>query len=224
MSNATADGTAAAFAVAEHALDSINHPARASLGHAARLELVSQARRIANRMNALVSVLVAEADSAGSSMAVKGTPMTTWLGMNSPVSAKEAAGMVFTGRDLVAQDGVRDAALAGQIGVSQARSITKVLTQLPADLDTEQRAKAEQILVDRATTTPAEKLATMAQQVLDAVSPNHLDNDTEQQLARLDAQRNRARLRRSLTFHPDGDGIHHHQGQFPDLGRGRVRG
>ncbi len=217
MSNATADGTAAAFAVAEHALDAINHPARASLGHAARLELVSQARRIANRMNALVSVLVAEADQAGSSMAVKGTPMTTWLGMNSPVSPKESAGMVFTGRDLAAHPETKNAALSGQIGVRQARSISGVLDQLPDDLDDQQRAAAEQILVDRAKTTPAEKLSTMAQQVLDAVSPNHPDNDTEQQLARLDAQRNRARLRRSLTFYSDGDGSTIIKGSLPTL-------
>ncbi len=198
-------------------LDSIDHAARARLGHEQRLGLVTKVCSAASRLEALRGVIVAEADAAGSSLAVKGTPTTTWLGMNSPVSPKEAAGLVFTGRDLAAHPETRDAALSGQIGVRQARSISGVLDQLPEDLDDQQRAAAEQILVDRARTTPAEKLSTMGQSVLDAVSPNHPENDPERQLAKLDAQRNRARLRRSLTFSSDGDGSTIIRGSLPTL-------
>ena len=69
--------TAAVVSAMTALLDGVDHGQRAGLGHQARLDLVAAARTFATRVDALLSVLVAEADEAGSSLAVKGTPLST---------------------------------------------------------------------------------------------------------------------------------------------------
>lgn len=209
--------TAAALTQVAALLDAIDHGSRARLSHHDKLGLITQARVISNRMDALVGVLIAEADAAGSSLAVKGTPTTSWLGLSGQVSGKEAAGLVFAGRELVAHPQTQQAALSGQIGMRQARAIHTVLEQLPADLDADHRAEAEQHLVRRAASTSAEKLAGLAVPVLEAVAPEHPAASRDNQLAALDAQRKRAHSRRSLTFSSDGDGSTLIRGSLPTL-------
>lgn len=217
MSNGATGNHATCAVLSEVAalLDGIDHDGRSSLGHHARLSLVSQARSVASRIDALAGILIAEADQAGSSLAVKGTPTTTWLGLSGQVSAKEAAGLVFTGRELASHSMVRDAALAGTIGVRQTRSIHNVLSQLPADLEADQREAAERLLVAHAQSRSAERLATLAPQVLAAVAPQHPAVGSDNQLARLDAQRKRAVAKRSLSFLSDGDGSTLIRGSLP---------
>ena len=151
--------TAAVVSAMTALLDGVDHGQRAGLGHQARLDLVAAARTFATRVDALLSVLVSEADEAGSSLAVKGTPLSTWLALSGQTSTKEANAAVFSGRDLTAQPQVRDAALAGTIGVRQARSIHKVLGEWPTALSDGHRQQAERLLLEGAAPTPADKLA-----------------------------------------------------------------
>lgn len=209
--------TAEALAQIALLLDGVDHAARAQLSHPERLNLVTNVRAVANRIEALVGVLISEADQAGSSMAVRGTPTTTWLGLSGQASAAEAASLVFTGRDLAAHPAARDAALAGRIGAKQVRAVHTAMNELPDDLGAEQRAAAEQLLVAQAERTPAKRVAAAAPAVLAAVAPDHPDLGVENQLAALDAQRKRAQSRRALTFSSDGDGSTLLRGSLPTL-------
>lgn len=210
-----ADATSAVLARVMTLLDGIDHDNRATIAHDERLSLVSQARLIANRVEALVAVLIAEADQAGSSMAARNTPMTTWLGLSGQVSAKDASGLVLGARNLAERPATRDAALSGTISTKQARTIGSVMTQLPTDLAVGQLEAAEALLVQTARSTSAERLAALAPQVLAAVAPEHPAASTEDQLARLDAQRRRAVAKRSLSFFSDGDGSTVIRGSLP---------
>lgn len=209
--------TGAVLSAVADLLDGINHEQRAALGHSARLGLVTQAQKLANRVDGLLRVLVGEAEQAGSSMAAQGTPTTTWLGMVGQMSPKQASGLVFAGKELTTHPITRQAALSGQVNSEQARTIHSVLTELPQDLDDEQRQAAETLLVEHAASTPAEGLAKMAPQVLAEVAPDHPATSVADELARLDAQRKRAQAKRSLWFGSDGDGSTLIRGSLPTL-------
>lgn len=208
------DGTASALAVMGAALDGIDHAARRELGAAARLRLVEAARVVQTRVGALVGVLVAEADAAGASLVARGTPTTGWLALSGRTSSKEAAGLVFAGRDVASSDAVRDAALAGEVEMAQARGIVKALESLPTQLTEPQRRDAERLLIERAQSSDAGALARSGPEVLAEVAPE-LVPCREDELARLDAQRKRAHARRGLSLVSDGDGSVLVRGSLP---------
>ncbi len=203
-------------------LDRIDHAERTGLGHAERLDLVLRALTIASRAQAMASIIVAEADQAGSAMVAKGTPMTSWLAWPGQLTPRQSAALVFAGRDLLAQPGVRDAALAGEIEVTQARSIHKVLSELPEDLTNDQRRQAEELMLTRAANQSAATLATLRPKVLAEVAPDHPENNPESELQRLDAQRKRALANRHLSFRLDGDGSMLLSGSLPVLEASRF--
>ena len=87
------------------------------------------------------------ADAAGASLVARGTPTTSWLTLDGTPSG-EAAGLVFAGQDVTRHQPVQDAALAGVVSVRQARTIAKVMKQLPAGLGAAQQDAAAQVLVD----------------------------------------------------------------------------
>lgn len=208
--------TGQALATVAGVFDAIDHQARGPLGHDERLRLVEASRQVAARAEALAGVILAEADRAGSSDAVRGTPLTSWLSLSGATSSKDAAAAVFTARDLGADPTIRDAALAGRVQVRQARGIVKALDALPAALTAEQKQRAAALLVDRAADTPADRLAGLAPAVLAEVAPD-LVPDRETGLVALDAQRKRAQTRRGLSFAADGDGSVLIRGSLPDL-------
>lgn len=213
--------TDAALTAIAGLLEGIDHGQRTGIGHRERLGLVERGRVVAQRLEALVAVLVGEADTAKSSLVARGTPMTSWLGRDPQTSAKQAAGLVFTGHDLTACDSVRQAALSGRIAVRQARVVTKLLGTMPPELSPEQRRAAEDALLRRAETMPAEKLAHVGPQVLAEVAPELAS--IEGTLTALDAQARRAQARRSLSFHTDGDGSTLIRGSLPNAAAARLR-
>ncbi|OYO24108.1 hypothetical protein CGZ93_04630 [Enemella dayhoffiae] len=95
-----------------HLLDRVRSD-RSGLGPEERLEIVEAARLASRRLKALTAVVVAEADAAESSMVARGTPMTSWLALDAATDAKQAAGMVWTGKELGELPVVREAALQG---------------------------------------------------------------------------------------------------------------
>ena len=119
-------GTGVVLAEVRRLLDAVDHPARAGIGHTERLALVTAGRHAARQLDALVTTLVAEADQANSAMAARGTPTTSWLTLDGATSPKEAAGLVFAGRDLTHRPAVQQAALAGHIAVAHARRVAQV--------------------------------------------------------------------------------------------------
>lgn len=211
----TPGSTLAALALVESALAGIDHAQRDALRCAERLELVSVGRRVLKRLDALVLVLVGEADHANASMIARGTPLSSWLALTGDTSSREAAGIVFAGKDLTRNPTVQEAAVAGQVSVGQARSIVKVLDELPT-LDAGQQLAATRHLVAQAGSKPAKELRGMADAVLRAVAPAKAPSPAEMD-ARLAAQRVRALSRRSLTWRPDGEGSVWFEGSLPVL-------
>jgi len=205
-----------ALARAAGALGAVDHAERRSLAHAERLALVDVACRLSRQAEALRDVLISEADRADSSVVERGTPLTSWLSLSGQLTSKEAAGMVFAGRDLAGEPQVADAALSGEVTVRQARAITKTLGELPATLTPVQRERAGELLLERASRTHADALSKLAQVVLAEVCPEQAESAEDEQ-HRLEARRLRAWARRSLTFLPDGDGSVLVRGSLPDL-------
>ena len=211
----TSTPTAAALSQARSLLASIDHPARRRLGAEARLALVADVVALGRQVEALRAVLVAEADRAKAAETVRGTSIRSLLAVSSQVTAGEAASWVYSGQEIAAHPRVADAALSGTVSVAQARSIDRVLGELPATLSRDQRAQAEQILLDKAHLVDAKDLARQTRAVLEQVAPEV--DAAEDELSRLDTQRKQAWAARSLVFSPDGRGSLVIRGQLPTL-------
>lgn len=214
--------TADALEAMSCALASIEHAERRRLDHATRLALVERARTVVGRAEALLTLLVAEADKACSAAIVKGTSTASWLQSSGTVSKGEAAGLVFSGRDLLERPGVRDAALAGEVSVKQARSIAHVMGALAVGLTAEERGRAETLLLAEASSTDAPGLARLGGKVLAAVAPDAVEGPEGEQ-RRLEAQQRRARAARTFSMVDDGDGSYVVSGSLPHLAAEPLR-
>lgn len=207
--------TATAVAGARSLLAAIDHAGRTRLDAEARLALVADVVALGRQVEALRAVLVAEADRARAAETVRGASIKTLLATSARVTAGEAASWVYAGQDITAHPRVADAALAGEVSVAQARSIDRVLGDLPATLSADQRARAEQILLDKAHLVDAKDLARQTRSVLEQVAPGV--DAVEDELSRLDAQRKQAWAARSLVFSHDGRGSMIFRGQLPTV-------
>ncbi|MFP5416649.1 MAG: DUF222 domain-containing protein [Actinomycetes bacterium] len=196
-------------------LDCVDHSGRSRLSPDARIALVEGVVTIARRVEALRAVLVGEADRAKAAETSRGTSVRSMLTSSGQVSAGEAAGWVYAGRDIGRNPGVADAALAGEVSVGQARAIDGVLGELPAALTSTQRSEAERVLLDKARRMDAKALAGQTRAVLETVAPQ-LDA-VEHELGRLDSQRRQAVAARAFTLVRDGRGSMLLRGQLPIL-------
>lgn len=207
--------TADALALFTGLLDRVDHDERKRLDAAARVRLVEDVVAVTRRVEALRAVLVAEADRAKAAETTRGTSIRTLLTTKAQITQGEAAGWVYSGKELTTHDSVRNAALAGDVSVGQARAIDSVLGELPATLTPHQRAHAEHVLLDKARRLDAKDLAKQTRAVLEEVAP-HVDA-TEDELQRLDTQRTQAIAARAFTFLPNGHGSVLLRGQLPIL-------
>lgn len=206
--------TGEALARVRALLAAIDHGARARLDADARLGLVDAVVAVGRQVDALRAVLVAEAEAdRGRRRGPRGPGIATVLATSPQVTAREAAGWLYAGQDIVGRPTVRAAALAGEVSVAQARSIDRVMGELPATLTGSQRERAEALLLERAESLDARDLAGQTRWVLQQVAPEM--NAVEDELTRLDAQRRQAWAARSLTFTPDGRGSILLRGQLP---------
>ena len=187
-----------------------------------RLGWVDEIRDLGRRVTALTSVLVAEADEAGSAMRARHTRLEDWMARSGQETPREASGLVWAARGLERRPAVRDAAAAGRISVGQATAIGEALDGLPTSLDRSQCAQAEQLILGEAQHAPAEKLRTMTEQILRQVAPDHLDTP-EERSAKLEARDVRARSRRKLWFGPETDGSIEFAGSLPVVAGRRLQ-
>ena len=188
--------TGDALAAIAAALDTVD-PDRSRLADTERLELVALAGVLAGRVEALRCALVAEADTANASLRAKGTPSSSWLALTGTLSRKESAGLLYRAKDLAASPAVQQEVLAGRVGVDQARAITRVLHDLPADLSGDQRQHAAGVLIGYAQRCDSTQLARMTSQVLAEVAPDLADQADADRLQR---QAEAARRDRGLWF------------------------
>jgi hypothetical protein len=205
-------GAGEALTAMERLLDRVEVD-RSSVAAATRLEWVRTARRVSDRLQALTTLLVAEADRARASERSTGTPMESWLGLGENLSRREAASVVHQARSLGGHQAVGEAAVAGRIGTGQARAISKVLDSLAPELDAAQQASAEQVLVKLARQLDADALSKSAGRVLEQVVP---DGAGDVQERRLQREVERAHRQRSFRFFPEGAAIRF-DGSLPRL-------
>lgn len=179
-------------------------PDRGDLAPADRLALVTVARQVSGRVEALLCTLVSEAEAGDAAMRAKATPLSSWLALSGTISKREAAGLLHRAREVAGHERVRRAALSGRVGMSQARAIAGVLNHLPGELDAGQREHAESLLVDLAGKLDAGELSRASGRVLAAVSPQTVAEAEERRLQR---QAEIAHQRRSLRFYREGGSV-----------------
>ncbi|MDO5534551.1 MAG: DUF222 domain-containing protein [Propionibacteriaceae bacterium] len=213
MPPATTDGTAAALAGARSLLAGIDHASRQGLDAESQVALVDAVVALGRQVEALRAVLTGEADAAKAAEAVRGTSIRSLLAISPQVTAGEAASWVHAGAEIIAHPRLAAATLAGEVSVAQARAIDTVLGELPDDLSEQQCAEAETFLLEQAHRIDAKDLAKQTCAVLKLVAPEV--DAAEDELARLEAQRQRAWKRRSLVFTTDGQGSILFRGQLP---------
>src|SRR5664279_6054541 len=141
-----------------------------------RLAWIDGIRDIGRRVTALTSVLVTEADEAGSAMRSRHTRLEDWMARSGQETPREASGAVWAARALERRPAVRDAAAGGRISVGQAKAIGEALDALPTSLDRAQRADAEQLILSEAQHAPPEKLRAMTERILRQVAPEQGDS------------------------------------------------
>ena len=192
-----------ALAEIERLLDRIDTD-RSRVDEASRLRCVRLARRVKGRVEALASLLVAEADAAQASMKQAGTRLSSWLGTQEVLSRREAAGAVHQAKNLAGHRVVGEAAAAGRVGTGQARAIGRVLDGLAPRLTAEQQTQAEHLMVELAGHLDADQLARSAAQVLEQVAPDDADELLERTLQR---EAEEAHRQRSLRFFHEGASV-----------------
>lgn len=179
-----------------------------------RLAWIGKLTEIERRASAVKTVLIGEADEAGSAMRARHTPLRDWLAGSGQESPRRAAAAVWKARELEQRPRVRDAATSGRISLDQAAAINEALNGLPASLDKAEHEHAEDLILGAATHLPAEKLRIMSGALVATVAPGQAET-TEQRAERLEARDVRARTRRSLRFGPETDGSIDFWGNIP---------
>jgi hypothetical protein len=183
------------------------------------IEKITDAER---RVSALKTVLVGEAEEAGSSMRARHTPLRDWLAGSGQQSPRQAAATVWKARELEQRPRVQEAATSGRISLDQASAINQALNGLPTGLDKAQHQEAERLILAAAAHAPAEKLRLMADSLATQVAPN-LAESPDQRAARLEARDARAQARRCLRFGPEADGSIDFSGSLPVLDGRRLQ-
>jgi hypothetical protein len=179
-----------------------------------RLSWVEKLMEAERRVGALKTVMIGEADEAGSAMRAAHTTLPDWLARSGQDSPRRAIGAVWKARELERRPRVRDAAASGQISLIQASAINHALDALPTRLDAGQRRHAEDLILAAADHLPPEKLRALSDRLVDQVAPQLADTP-EQRAERLEARDSRARARRCLRFGPETDGSIDLSGSLP---------
>jgi hypothetical protein len=108
----------------------------------------------------------------------------------------------------------------GSVSAHQARVIAGALTELPATVEPEVIASAEQTLVAYAEWHRPSDLRRIGRRILDVVAPEIADDE---EAKRLHAEEERAREQASLRFRSRGDGTSAFSGVLPDSAVARWR-
>src|SRR5664280_324114 len=210
------------FAAIREILENTRLADRSAASDENRLVWIDEIRDIGRRVTALTSVLVAEADEAGSAMRARHTRLEDWMARSGQETPREASGAMWAARALERRPAVRDAAAGGRISLGQAKAIGEALDALPTSLDRGQRAEAEQLILNEAQHAPAEKLRTMTEKILQQVAPEKSDSP-EARAAKLAERDLRARSRRKLWFGTETDGSIEFGGSLPIVAGRRLQ-
>ena len=164
-----------------------------------RLETVHRAVR---QLAAVELALVREIDRAAVASRAGASSTTAWLTQRLLLNPGAARRLVLTAAAVDAAPPVlRDALVAGLLGVDQVRAIADALEHLPVEVGPEVTAKAAEALVDHARELPAHHLGRLGQRILWHVAPEVAEETDRRALRRAEEHAARDRY---LSLTPDG--------------------
>lgn len=187
---------------------------RALATDAERLALMGAAIEAADRLRVLASVLVGEAEASGADVAATGLSVVSWLADTRRMTRREVWALLHEGRDLAGLPVLTAAGLAGAVSPQQARTISRVLAELPDELDPALLRQAERDMVEHAAELDSQGLSILAEHLLEILAPETAD---DLEAKRLERELRRARRNRSLSFVRDGQGSVLIRGKLPVL-------
>ena len=210
--------TCAALAAIDSVLSSIDHSQRAGIDHRERLDLLRQVRRAKDRLAGLEACLISEAEERGSAEAISGTQLSSLLGREEHLDRRVTQRAVSEAGRMTSHHEVARRVVEGELSPGHAIGIGEALGGLPGVLTDEQRACAQEFLLEKARSATPRQVAECHDEVLQAVAPELVP--TAAQLdARLRRQRERALQRRHLVYGPDPEhpGSWYFKGSLPAL-------
>ena len=116
--------TSAALVEIARLLGAVDHAARGWATDAERLELLQVAVRVAGQGTALAQQLAGEVVVTEAAEHAHGTSAGSWLAETTRLTRKEAAALLYAGRDVSRFPALATATLDGAVLPQQARAIT----------------------------------------------------------------------------------------------------
>ena len=208
--------TSEALADVEHLLASIDHAARGLATDAERLELLQTSVRVSGLATALAQQLAGEVVTTEAAEHAHGTGAGSWLAETTRLTRKEAAALLFAGRDLSRFPIVSAASLEGAALPQQARAITRVLSDLPDDLPGSVVIEAEELMVGYAGQFNSAELSRLSRHLLEVLAPEIAEASEAEPGAGRPAAGGFV-LIRHLEFNHDGHGTTHFRGSLPTV-------
>jgi hypothetical protein len=184
-----------------------------------KAQVLVELTRALGRVEGLRAQVLAVADDLATVTANRSAG--TWLAVETRTSRREAGhaeqlGVALRERWPV----VGEAVAAGRLTWEQAAVLVRSLDQLPGDLGSELRAKAEAHLIAEAGQFGPVPLRRLGRHVLEVVAPDIADAEEERALR---AEERRARAATRLSFRPRGDGSTDLHARLPDSVASRLR-
>ncbi|MCI1748775.1 MAG: HNH endonuclease [Acidipropionibacterium sp.] len=187
------------------------------MSDADKITAMTRMRKLADRMGAGAAVAIDAAAKSCATEHTTGTPLGDFLAKTEGRTPSQGLGVVKRALKISQNPKVRDAALSGQASPDHAAAIGEELRKLPRDrMGPDQVDRAAELFLDRASTTPPERLRKAAAQILEEVAPEAVPSPHDE-AARIAAQRSRAIKNRRLVWGSDDDGSTWFSGQLPDL-------
>ncbi|MGC3993144.1 MAG: DUF222 domain-containing protein [Propionicimonas sp.] len=195
-------------------LDAVDHDGRRLATDTDLLGMLQAAVQVAGRCTALAQRLAGEVVRAEAAEHAHGTGAASWLADTTRLTRREASALLYAGRDLEAFPHLAAATIDGAVLPQQARSISRVLIDLPDDLPAGAVCEAEQLMVGYAGQFNSAELATLSRRLLEVLAPDVAEESDAQ---RLEREHELAVRNRYLQFHHDGHGTTDLKGSLPTV-------
>jgi hypothetical protein len=209
---------AAAYAVLSRLAEvSVQPSAGADSG---MLDTVVGLTRAGNMIEGLKLELVGRVDRLMVCETVLKTRLSTWLGLRTGLTSRQASGLVLAARRAGPYELLRQSMRTGVVSPAQGAAISGALDVFSDELDTSQRADAERVLAGLAETYAADSLSRAGEEVLERVAPELAQVSAEVKAAKALA---RAERKRFVSIRDLGDGSYRLSGLLPQVEGELVR-
>ncbi|WP_169734276.1 HNH endonuclease signature motif containing protein [Hamadaea tsunoensis] len=174
------------------------------------------------QLTARVVAEVGEAASRGIPAAHGASGTRAWLAELLSISVRSAAGLTKLAERLPRQPVVAQAWARGALNTEQAQAISALVADLPPEVGSAGKARAEQALTDLAVGQKLrpETLAAHRRSILETVSPEIAEDRLRRELERANRS---AYLRRAFTLTPNGEGEYRITGVLDSAAAAYVR-